>query len=53
MTSRMWWFDETTRRLVPGGRLGRPLADSAVVDRGSTAFLVEVNSLLSATGRSA
>ena len=40
LTSRMWWFDETTRRLVPGGRLGRPLADSAVVDRGSTAFLV-------------
>jgi hypothetical protein len=40
LTSRMWWFDDNTRRLTPAGRLGRPLADSAVVSRGSTAYLV-------------
>jgi hypothetical protein len=40
LTARMWWFDPTTRRVTPAGRLGRPLADSAVVSRGPSAYLV-------------
>ena len=40
VTDRMWWFDPATRRFEPAGRLPRPLADSAVIADGNTAWLV-------------
>ena len=40
LTSRMWWFAPGSRRFSPAGRLPAPLADSAVVSRGRTAYLV-------------
>ncbi len=40
LTSRMWWFRPGGRRFAPAGRLPAPLADSAVVSRGRTAYLV-------------
>jgi len=39
VTDRMWWFDTSTRRFTPAGRLPRPLADSAVLVDGDTAWL--------------
>lgn len=40
VTDRMWWFDPSSRRFTPAGRLPRPLADSAVIVTGRTAWLV-------------
>lgn len=40
VTDRMWWFDTATHRFTPAGRLPRPLADSAVIAQGNTAWLV-------------
>ena len=40
LTSRMWWFDPSTRTFTRAGRLPTPLADSAVVSAGGSAYLV-------------
>ncbi|NYD40864.1 kelch repeat-containing protein [Nocardioides panaciterrulae] len=36
VTARMWWFDPSSRRFTPAGRLPRPLADTAVLTDGLT-----------------
>ena len=40
VTRRMWWFDPSTRRFTPAGHLPTPLADTAVLADGDTAWLV-------------
>jgi hypothetical protein len=40
VTARMWWFRPGSGRFVAAGRLPTPLADSAVVGGGTTAYLV-------------
>lgn len=39
-TDRMWWFDPTTDRLTPAGRLPAAITDSAVVQHGNRSFLL-------------
>lgn len=36
----MWWFDPTTARVKPAGRLAKPLADSAVVRSEQGSYLI-------------
>ena len=40
VTDLMWWFDPTTHRFAPAGRLPVPLADSAVAVDGGGVYLV-------------
>jgi N-acetylneuraminic acid mutarotase len=40
ISARMWWFRPDTARFTAAGRLPTPLADTAAVGVGSTAFLV-------------
>jgi hypothetical protein len=40
VTDQMWWFDPSTRRFRPPGRLPTPLADSAVAAGLRVAYLI-------------
>jgi hypothetical protein len=40
VTDQMWWFDPSTQRFRPAGRLPHPLADSAVVAGRRSAYLI-------------